>query len=294
MADQLIRATAADGGIRAVGAIVTELTNEARRRHKMSAVAAAALGRTMSASLLLASNMKRPQSRVNIRVSGDGELGLVFADAGLDGTVRGFVSNPNVEMPPDRTGEFTVSDAVGHSGFLRVMRDVGYGDPFSSTVELVSGDIGKDIAWYLATSEQTFSKLLVGEHSDETGVTVAGGLLLQIMPRSFLNEDLYHQLERRAGEAYDLAAQLRQGKSMVEILHDLIGDMGLEILPESQPVRFQCRCSFERVLGALKMFGRDEIEDMIEKDNGAEAVCHFCSEVYRADRSQLEQLLLNL
>ena len=154
MADQLIRATAAEGGIRAVGVISTRLTEEARARHKLSYVATAALGRTMSAGLLLASNMKRAESRVNIRIKGNGPLEGILVDAGLDGTVRGYVGNPDIELPPNSKGKLDVGGAVGHDGYLYVVRDVGYGYPYSSTVELVSGEIGDDLTHYLVTSEQ--------------------------------------------------------------------------------------------------------------------------------------------
>ncbi|HEY9299620.1 MAG TPA: Hsp33 family molecular chaperone HslO, partial [Phormidium sp.] len=190
MADQLIRATAADGGIRAVGVITTRLTDEARRRHQLSYVATAALGRTMSAGLLLVSSMKRPESRVNIRVKGNGPLGGLLVDAGLDGTVRGYVENPGIELPPNAKGKLDVGGAVGHDGFLYVVRDVGYGYPYSSTVELVSGEIGDDISYYLATSEQTPSALVVGVFVEAGVVTASGGILLQVMPKAASDEAL--------------------------------------------------------------------------------------------------------
>lgn len=134
MADQLIRATAAEGGIRAVGVITTRLTEEARSRHKLSYVATAALGRTMSSGLLLASSMKRSGSRVNIRIKGNGPLEGILVDAGLDGTVRGYVGNPGIELPPNSLGKLDVGGAVGHEGYVYVVRDVGYGYPYSSTL----------------------------------------------------------------------------------------------------------------------------------------------------------------
>ena len=294
MADQLIRATAAQGGIRAVGAITTRLTEEARKRHKLSYVATAALGRTMSAGLLLASSMKRAESRVNIRVKGNGPLGGIFVDAGLDGTVRGYVDNPEIELPPKPNGKLDVGGAVGSDGYLYVIRDVGYGYPYSSTVELVSGEIGDDLTHYLATSEQTPSALVVGVFVGAAGVTASGGILLQVMPKAATDEALVQTLESRVAALSGFTPLLQAGKTLPEMFELLLGDMGLEILPEIQMVRFHCGCSPDRFLGALKILGEAELQDMIEKDDGAEATCHFCNEVYQASSNDLSQLIGSL
>ncbi|RAM49485.1 MAG: Hsp33 family molecular chaperone HslO [Hapalosiphonaceae cyanobacterium JJU2] len=293
MADQLIRATAADGGIRAVGAITTRLTEEARRRHQMSYVATAALGRTMTAGLLMASSMKRTGSRVNIRVKGDGPLGGILIDAGLDGTVRGYVGNPAVELPPNTKGKLDVGGAVG-DGFLYVVRDIGYGYPYSSTVELISGEIGDDVAHYLVTSEQTPSALVLGVFVEPSGVTQAGGLLVQVLPKAARDEALIETLESRVAALSGFTPLLQAGKSLTEIFQDLLGDMGVSLFPETQMLRFHCGCSFDRVLGALKMLGEEELQDMIVKDNGAEATCDFCGTVYQASRDHLAQLIVDL
>jgi molecular chaperone Hsp33 len=294
MADQLIRATAADGGIRAVGVISTRLTEEARQRHKLSYVATAALGRTMSAGLLLASNMKREGSRVNIRIKGNGPLGGLLVDAGLDGTVRGYVENPDIELPPNSVGKLDVSGAVGTGGYLYVVRDIGYGYPYSSTVELISGEIGDDITHYLVTSEQTPSALLVGVFVGAQGVTASGGLLLQILPKAARDEALVATLESRVSQLSGFTPALRAGKTLTEIFGQLLGDLDLNILPETQLVQFDCGCSFNRVLGALKLLGKEELRDMIEKDDGAEATCQFCGEIYQATSDHLEQLIADL
>ena len=293
MADQLIRATAADGGIRAVGAITTKLTAVARERHKLSYVATAALGRTMTAGLLMASSMKRVDSRVNIRIKGDGPLGGILVDAGLDGTVRGYVGNPSVELPPNAQGKLDVGGAVGN-GFLYVVRDVGYGYPYSSTVELVSGEVGEDVAHYLVTSEQTPSAVVLGVFVGAQGVTAAGGLLLQILPKAARDEALVETLESRVSALQGFTPLLQSGKNLTEIFQDILGDMGLHIFPETQMLRFHCSCSFDRMLGALKILGEAELEDMIAKDDGAEATCDFCGEVYLANSDQLAQLIADL
>jgi molecular chaperone Hsp33 len=294
MADRLIRATAADGGIRAVGVITTRLTEEARQRHQLSYVATAALGRTMSAGLLLASSMKRLDSRVNIRVKGNGPLEGILVDAGLDGTVRGYVGNPAIELPPNERGKLDVGGAVGSEGYLYVVRDVGYGYPYSSTVELVSGEIGDDLSHYLATSEQTPSALILGVFVGAAGVTAAGGMLIQVLPKAARDDTLVQTLESRIAELAGFTPLLQTGKTLPQIFEQLLGDMSLEILPESQLVRFHCGCSFDRVLRALKMLGEAELQDMIEKDDGAEATCHFCGQVYKASSNELEQLILDL
>ena len=293
MADQLIRATAADGGIKAVGVITTRLTEEARQRHKLSYVATAALGRSMAAGLLMASSMKRVGSRVNVRVKGDGLLGGILADAGLDGTVRGYVGNPSVELPPNDQGKLDVGGAVGE-GFLYVVRDIGHGYPYSSTVELVSGEIGDDVAHYLASSEQTPSALVLGVFVGEQGVTAAGGILIQVLPKAARDEELVATLESRVSALSGFTPLLQAGKTLTEIFNDLLGDMGLNIFPESQMLRFHCGCSFDRVLGALKILGEAELQDMIVKDNGAEATCEFCGNIYQASSEDLTQLIGDL
>ncbi len=293
MADQLIRATAADDGIRAVGVITTRLTEDARQRHGLSYVATAALGRTMSAGLLLASSMKQAEARINLRIRGDGPLQGILVDAGLDGTVRGYVTNPGVELPPNAKGKLDVGGAVG-KGFLYVVRDMGYGYPYSSTVELVSGEIGEDVTHYLVTSEQTPSALALGVFVGAQGVTASGGLLIQVLPKAAEDPALVELLESRLAHLQGFTPLLQAGKTLPDIFTDLLGDMGLKIFPQTQMVQFQCRCSIERVLGALKMLGQDELLDMIEKDDGAEATCDFCGEVYQVTSDQLGKLIDDL
>ena len=311
MSDRLVRATAANGRVRVVGVNITESLNEAYRRHRLSPVAIAALGRSMSASLLLTSNMKQPQARVNVRIAGDGGLGLVYADAGFNGTVRGFVSNPIFDVPKLADGNQDVGKAIGATGLLKVLRDVGYGEPHSSTVELISGDIADDVSWFLATSEQTYSKLIltevitpdiIGDDSDQLPVQFAAGLLLQIMPKAALRaaktanlsqEDLLKQLEAKS-DITKFKDLLAEGKAIEEVMLNIFADMEIEILPLTKDVRFYCPCTLDRMLAAIKMFGEEDLRSMINEDHGAEATCHFCGEVYHATTEQLNNLLTEL
>ena len=294
MADQLIRAVAANGGIRVVGAVTTRLVEDARTRHRLSYVATAALGRTLTAGALLVSNMKRADSRINLQIKGNGPLDGILVDARLDGSVRGYVGNPSVELPLNPQGKLDVGTAVGPRGYLYVVRDSGLGYPYTSTVELVSGEIGDDLTQYLATSEQTPSALILGVFVDKNGVEAAGGLLLQVLPKASLDERLVATLESRISSLTGFTPMLRAKKTLPEIFEDLVGDMGLQIFPESQLLRFHCPCDGQRMLSALKLLGEDELQDMIDKCEPAEAICHFCGDTYQAECDRLSDLLAEL
>jgi molecular chaperone Hsp33 len=294
MADKLIRATAADGGIRVVGAITTKLTEEARNRHKLSYVATAALGRTMTAGLLFASSMKKADSRVNIRIKGQGPLKGILVDAGLNGTVRGYVGNPSIELPPNDQGKLDVGGAVGKRGYLYVVRDNGSGYPYTSTVELVSGEIGDDLTHYLATSEQTPSALIVGVFVGANGVGAAGGLLIQVLPKAATDEALVELLESRLQAVQGFTPMLQAGQTLPQMMENILGDLGLEIFPEVQMLKYHCGCTFDRMTAALKMLGRPELEDMLATDKGAEVTCDFCNNIYQLNEQQLANLITEL
>jgi molecular chaperone Hsp33 len=299
MADQLIRATAADSGIRAVAAVTTGLTREAQQRHRLSDVATVALGRTLSAGVLLVSSMKTPKARINIRVKGDGPLKRILVDAGVDGTVRGYVGQAQVELPQaalvgtglEAQPVWDVAAAVGRTGAIHVLRDYGYGQPYSSTVELVSGEIGEDLSHYLATSEQTPSGLMLGVHLESAQVQVAGGLLVQILPKAARDLALADLLQSRMESLRGFTQLLCQGLSLEQILQDLLGDLDLQIFPQVQPLRFHCSCSRDRALGALTLFSPTELQEMITQDGGAEATCDFCGNVYTASVADLEAMM---
>ncbi len=294
MADCSIRATAADGGIRAVGIVATHTVEEARQRHRLSAVATAALGRAAMAALLLASNMKHPQGRVSLRLSGNGPLGAVVADGGVDGTVRGYVANPDLELPPNANGKIDVRRAIGVNGYLDVVKDIGFGTPYHSTVELVSGGVAEDVAQYLWTSEQIPSALLLGEAIERQGVAVAGGLLLQVLPKSIPDDSFLAEVEARIGRIASFAQWLREGATLADMLDKLLGDAGLQILPVELPVRFACRCSRQRVREALKMLGTTDLRVAIAEGKPLEANCHFCGEVYTLTPAELAELVAEL
>jgi molecular chaperone Hsp33 len=291
MTDRLIRATAAGGGIKAVAAITTDLTETARARHRLSAVATDALGRAMTAGLLLTSGMKVKCGRVNLRIKGNGPLGGLMVDAGVDGTVRGYVNNPQLELSLNAAGKLDVGGAIGNDGFVYIYRDLGYGRPYSSTVELVSGEVGDDVANFLYSSEQTPSALVLGVSMNSHSVQSAGGILIQVLPKAARDESLVTLLEDRVSALQGFTPLLQSGKDLPDILAELLGDLELNIFPDAKDLKFACPCSEQRMLGALKLLGTDELQDMIATDKGAEATCDFCGEVYRVSEEKLSQLV---
>lgn len=275
----LIRGLAADGHIRVVAADTTDLVSDAVSRHRASRTAGAALGRTLTAGLLLAHVLlKDHRDRVTLRVRGEGPLGGVLADAGLDGSVRGYVQHPGVDLPRRDDGKLDVGGGIGN-GELQVVRShAPYGDPYSSSVDLVSGEIAEDVATFLARSEQIASAVLLGVYYGEDGrVEQAGGVLLQALPDA--PDSALAVLEANVHALGALTTAMRRAPLPQVVAEELAWGLGFENLTEKPlSVRFACRCSDEKALEALAYFAPEERERMIEEDGGAEVVCHWCGE----------------
>lgn len=270
----LIRGLAGTG-IRIVAADTTRLVEDARERHGTSATATAALGRTLTGALLLSHVLlKDPRDRVSVRFRGDGPLGGIVADAGLDGTVRGYVKNPDVHLPVREDGKLDVGTAVGQ-GELEVIRaHAPYGDPYSSSVDILTGEVAEDFAMFLAMSEQIRSAVMLGVYLEGGRVIRAGGVLMQALPDA-TDEELGH-VERNVFGLGQLTEALGHG-SLLEVVERLSSGMKLDILTkDALPLRFECRCSDRKALDALAYFSPEERQDMIDEDGGAEVVCHWC------------------
>ena len=310
--DRLIHATAADNQIRCMSAVTTTLVGEACRRHRTSPTASAALGRTLTGGLLLGSGVKDLE-KLTVHFDCDGPIGDIIAQAEPNGSVRGYVSNPEADATAmNERGKLDVRAVVG-GGKLYVTRDAGFEiglmkEPYRGMVPIISGEIGEDLAYYLARSEQVNSAVSLGvlmsvDRSEarrtalgatkqltaeflleSLRVSAAGGYIVQMMPSS--DDGLAAHLERNISRAPYATDMVRDGFSPVEMLQTVLGDLDLTVLDEKKP-RFHCQCSRERALLIISALGRAEVEDMLEKDNGAELICHFCNEAYKITAEEL-------
>ena len=288
MKDYLVKALAYHDQVRAYAVITTETIDEARRRHNTWPTASAALGRSMTAGLMLGTMLKGEEN-LTVRIEGGGPIGTILVDANAHGEVRGYVSNPLTHFDLNKEGDLDVSRAVGTTGMLTVSKDVGMQQPFTGQVPLVSGEIGEDFTSYLFHSEQTSSAVGVGAlvNPDNT-IQAAGGFIIQLMPGA--ENEIINKIEERLKVISPISSMIAEGMAPEQILEQVLGIGNVDVL-EKMPVQFQCQCSEERISNAIVSLGREEIQDMIQTDGQAEANCHFCNETYQFTKEKLEELL---
>ena len=298
MTDKIVRATAANGGIRLVAVSTTLSTNEARSRHNLSFLSTAIIGRAFSSALLLASSMKIMHGRVTFRIRSDGPLKGLLVDAGRDGSVRGYVGNPNLELDPlklrNNRFSFDFKRALG-KGYLNVIRDNGSGDPFTSTVELVNGNIAEDLASYLLYSEQTPSAVFIGEKFEHSHLICTGGLIAQVLPKKETDPLLISLLEERCKEVNSFSEELyKSNNNLLMLIKNIFPDIDDKSISEkarSQSVGFSCRCSRDRSLNAMKMLDKQELKTILKEDGKAELVCEFCKNKYLITYPEIEKMI---
>ncbi|WP_042147447.1 Hsp33 family molecular chaperone HslO [Paucisalibacillus sp. EB02] len=288
MSDYLIKATTFNGMVRAYAIRSTNMVEEARRRQDTWATASAAMGRTMTISAMIGAMLKGEDS-ITVKVEGGGPIGVIVADANAKGEVRSYVTHPHVDFDLNEKGKLDVARAVGTTGSLSVVKDLGLRDFFTGQVPIVSGEISEDFTYYFATSEQVPSAVGAGVlvNPDHT-ILASGGFVVQVMPGA--DVEVVDKLEARINSFPPISSLIQQGKTPEEILELLFEGEELKI-HEKMPVQFKCKCSKERLANAIVGLGNDEIRQMIDEDHGAEATCHFCNETYHFTEEELEELI---
>ncbi|WP_342548054.1 Hsp33 family molecular chaperone HslO [Paenibacillus sp. FSL P2-0089] len=284
--DRLVRGTAMNGRVRAFAVRTTELVDELRRRHDTYPTATAALGRTVTAAAIMGAMLKG-QEKLAIMVKGNGPLGQITAESNALGEVRGYVRNPHVHLPSNSTGKLDVAGAVGTEGFIDISKDLGMKEPYRGSVPIVSGELGEDFTYYFALSEQTPAAVGLGVLVEtDNSVRVAGGFIIQLLPG--LTDEEITEVEQAVGAMPSVTSVLDQGLEPEEMLRLLLPDA---VIMDELEVRFVCQCSRERIEQTLVSLGEHELERLIEEDDTAEVVCHYCNESYVFNKDELQVIL---
>lgn len=288
MDDYILRATAADGLIRAFAATTKNTVQTARSLHNTTPVASAALGRLLTAGAMMGTMLKGEKDLVTLQIKGDGPIEGLLVTADSKGRVKGYPFNPNVDIPPKSPVKLDVGGAVG-KGYLTVIKDLGLKEPYVGKTELVSGEIAEDLTYYYAKSEQIPTAIALGVLVDtDTSIKAAGGFIIQLMPGATL--EVATMLEERITHLKYITELLDRGETPETILDAVLGDMNLEII-DKMPTEFYCDCSRERVEKALISIGEKDLRTILEEDKKAEISCHFCNKVYNFDEADFKKLL---
>jgi molecular chaperone Hsp33 len=286
MNDRLVRALSLSGGIRILACTTADLALEVCTLHGASATVSIALGRGLAGGAVMGALLKSNQ-RVALKFEGNGPMAKMIVEADSDGAVRASAGNPAADAEP-LNGRWNVPGVLGLAGFLTVSKDLGLGgEPYRGMVQLRSSEIGDDLAYYLTESEQVPSAVGLGAALDESGrIAASGGFLVQALPKA--DDAEIEQIMATIADLPPLTALLQEGGP--ELLIQRLFDSVSYTLLETRDVFFRCGCSREKVERALQSFGADELRDMGNRENGAQASCEFCRQTYSFDQADLECL----
>jgi len=286
--DYLVRGLGFGGNVRAFAVNATDTVAEAQRRHGTWPTASAALGRAMTGGVMLGAMLKG-DNKVTLKIEGGGPIGAILVDSDADGRVRGYVTNPQTQVDSDIKGKLNVKGAVGTTGMLSIVKDLGMKENFTGQSPIVSGEIAEDLTYYFAVSEQVPSSVGLGVLVDtDNSILAAGGFIIQLMPDT--DEETITKIEKQLGSIEPVSTMIQRGLSPEEVLEEVLGKGNVQIL-DKMPVKFECNCSQERFAEGILGLGEKEIRDMIDEQGMAEAQCHFCLETYHYSKEELEALI---
>ena len=286
MADILTRGIAREGRVRVFACDTTELVNVAQEKHKLWPVASAALGRTMSVGCMMGSMLKSENEKITIEINGGGPMGTILVDAHHDGSVRGFVADPEHHYVYNDTNKLAVGVAVGRDGYLKVIKDMGLKQAFTGQVELQTGEIGDDFAYYFAVSEQTPSAVSVGVLVDtDAHIISSGGFIIQMLPDATEEDVVY--IESKLNGFPTVSSLIAEGKTPKDMIEMIFEDY--EEL-ETRELSFKCNCSRERCYRVLGTINKEDLLAMIEEDHGCDMHCEYCSSTYHFEEKELREI----
>lgn len=288
MSDYLVRVLGFGGSVRAFAVSTTETVGEAQRRHDTWPTASAALGRTMTAGVMMGA-MQKGEDRLTIKLVGDGPIGGVIVDVNAKGGVRGYAVHPHVDFELNPQGKLDVRRAVGTEGTLSVVKDTGLRDYFTGQVDIVSGEVAEDFAYYFAKSEQVPSAVGLGVlvNTDDS-ILAAGGFIIQVMPN--VDDETITLIEEKLAQIEPVSKMIEKGYTPEQILESVLGEGNVNVL-DTMPIHFHCNCSKERFSTAILSLGANEIQEIIDEEGKADTQCHFCMETYEFSKEELESFV---
>ena len=286
---KLIRCITSEGAIMVSAIDSTDIVAKAEQRHKTSAVVTAALGRLLTAGAMMGNMLKGENNSITLKVDGGGPVGIITVSADYHGNVRGYATNPVVEIPLKPNGKLDVSGAVGNDGNLFVIKDLGLKDPYNGFVPLVSGEIAEDITSYYATSEQIPTVCALGVLVDkDLTVKKAGGYILQLLP--FTEDEIIDKLEENLKVVRPVTTLLDEGMDIEDIVRDVLKGFDVEVI-YTEEVAYKCKCSREKVEATLRGLGEKELYEILEAQPQIDVCCNFCNTTYSYTKNDVEKIL---
>ena len=292
MCDKITKFLAYNGKVSIICANTTNLVENARKIHDLSPVATAAFGRLLTISAIMASNMKNEQDKLTIQLKGTGPLGMMVVVGNNKPHVKGYVTNPQIDLPLNEFGKLDVGTAVGNEGYINVIKDIGLKEPYIGISPLTSGEIADDFTNYFATSEQTNSAVALGVLVNKDGVKSSGGYMITPMPDA--TEEEISKIEQAIFKVGAISKMLDNNLSLEEVAKKVTGDENIQIVQNDIVPKYNCDCSKNSMKKGLVAIGKEELKDIIEKDGKAELVCHFCNKKYNFDKEELEKILVEI
>ena len=289
MQDKIVKFLAYEGKISIICADTTELVEKARQIHDLSPVATAAFGRLLTMASIMGNEMKNAKNKLTIQMKGNGPLGTMLVTSDNFPRVKGYVSNAIVDLPLNDIGKLDVGGAVGNTGFINVIKDIGLKEPYVGICPIVSGEIAEDFAEYFAKSEQKNTAVALGVLVDKNGVKSAGGYIITPMPDATIEE--ISQVEQSIFKAGAISKMLDENLSLIDIAKKVSGDENVQVIEQNIIPVYECDCSKEHMADGLATLDKTVLKEMIADDEKAELICHFCNKKYEFSKNELEEIL---